>query len=463
MNAIIFSALGGVAMMLSSILVKNKSLLKYIALILLAIVLVANIQETYGHFSFGINIKGMFVFTKSALYFNTLIILSVGLYFLVSGSQITKAGNYPAEYFALIFFVLSGVFILSSYNSLLMLFLGIEIMTIPLYILTGADKNNLKGNEASLKYFLMGSFSTGIMLMGITLMYGATGTFGLDTAKSISLMGGPENYGIIEPLGMILIFIAFLFKVSAAPFHFWAPDVYDGAPTVFTGFMASVVKAAGFFAFIHLFQNKSVELVDSWKILLPFIIILTLLIGNITAVFQQSVKRMLAYSSIAQAGFMLFALYNNTFSTEGILIYTVAYTVATIGIFSILGKMKDYTYDGFNGLAKKQPFVAFANTVFFMSLAGIPLTGGFFAKYYMLSAAISGNGMGLLWLVIVALIFAAISVYYYFRVIKSMYFKEGDAGINDVTPAFKYALALLVAIVFLIGIYPSIITNWLYF
>ena len=299
--------------------------------------------------------------------------------------------------------------------------------------------------------------------MGITLMYGATGSFGIEAAKGVSLLGGPINYGIIEPLGMLLIFISFLFKVSAAPFHFWAPDVYDGAPTVFTGFMASVVKAAGFFAFIHLFSEKSAELVDSWKILLPFVIILTLLIGNITAVFQQSVKRMLAYSSIAQAGFMLFALYNNTFSKEGLLIYTIAYTVATIGIFSILGKMKDYTYDGFNGLAKKQPFVAFANTVFFMSLAGIPLTGGFFAKYYMLSAAISGNGIGILWLVIVALIFAAISVYYYFGVIKSMYFKEGEAEINDVTPAFKYALALLVAIVFIIGIYPSIITNWLYF
>ena len=449
-------------MMFSSILVKNKSWLKYIAIACLSLVLITNLQDTYGLFSFNIDTKGMFQFSKFGLYFNTLIIISVLLYFLVSGSQIEKVGTYPAEYFALIFFILSGVFILSSYSSLLMLFLGIEIMTIPLYILTGADKRNLKGNEASLKYFLMGAFSSGIMLMGITLMYGATGSFGIDAAKPLSMFG-VENYGILEPLGMIFIFIAFLFKVSAAPFHFWAPDVYDGAPSVFTGFMASVIKAAGFFAFIRLFESKSVELVYSWKLLLPFIIILTLLVGNITAVFQQSVKRMLAYSSIAQAGFMLFALYNSKYSHEAILIYTIAYTVATIGIFSILGKMKDYTFDGFNGLAKKQPFVAFANTVFFMSLAGIPLTGGFFAKYYMLSAAISANGMGMIWLVVVALIFAAISVYYYFGVIKAMYFKEGEAEINDVTPAYKWALGILVAIVFIIGIYPNIILNWLYF
>ena len=462
MNAIIFSALGGVIMMFSSFLLKNKSWLKYIAMIVLAIVFVANYQEIYGTLHFNIDTKGMFAFTKFGLYFNSLMIISIFLYFLVSGSQIEKVGNYPAEYFALIFFILDGVFILSSYNSLLTLFLGIEIMTIPLYILTGAEKNNLKGNEASLKYFLMGTFSTGIMLMGIALLYGATGTFNIEAMSSLSSLGVPF-YGILEPLGMIFILVAFLFKVSAAPFHFWAPDVYDGAPSVFTGLMASVVKAAGFIAFIHLFQNKSVEMADSWKILLPFFIILTLLFGNITAVFQQSVKRMLAYSSIAQAGFMLFALYNNNFSKEGILIYTIAYTVATLGIFSILGKMKDHSYDGFNGLAKKQPFVAFANTVFFMSLAGIPLTGGFFAKYFMLSAAISANGIGILWLVIVALIFAAVSVYYYFGVIKSMYFKEGEAEISDVTPAYKYALVILVAIVFILGIYPSIITNWLYF
>ena len=345
-----------------------------------------------------------------------------------------------------------------------MLFLGIEILSIPLYILTGADKRNLKSNEASLKYFLMGAFTAGIMLMGIALIYGATGSFGITSPVFINTPtpGSAPKASFLEIAGVLLLFVAMCFKVSAAPFHFWTPDVYDGAPSVFTSFMATVVKAAGFFAFIRLMEGQSAILGPTWKILLSFVIIATLLIGNITAVFQQSVKRMLAYSSIAQAGFMLFALYSfNDVAKEGILLYAAAYSLATIGIFAVLIKLKDYTLDGFNGLAKTEPVLALTATICLLSLSGIPLTAGFFAKYYMLASVVkTGSG---LWLVIVAVLFAAVSVYYYFRVIQAMYFREGVSETTEITSGFKTGLIFVAALIVLIGVLPSLLLNYFYF
>jgi NADH-quinone oxidoreductase subunit N len=308
----------------------------------------------------------------------------------------------------------------------------------------------------------MGAFSTGLLLMGIALIYGATGSFSLQVSSTMAVTAGAMPTSFLQIAGLILLFVSMCFKVSAAPFHFWTPDVYDGAPSVFTSFMATVVKAAGFFAFLNLFESNTAILGPSWKILLSFVIVATLLVGNITAVFQQSIKRMLAYSSIAQAGFMLFALYsNNDLAKEGILLYAVAYCLATIGFFAILIKVKDYTFDGFNGLAKAQPVLAFTGVVFLMSLAGIPLTAGFFAKYYMLASVVKSGGS--LWIVLVAVLFAAVSVYYYFRVIQSMYFKEGVPEISSITPNFKLGLILVASAVILIGVLPSIVLNWFYF
>lgn len=461
MNAIILSALLGVVMMFSGIVTNNKSVLKYIAAVGLLLLIAANLLDTYSLFKINVNTRGLLSFEKFGLYFNTLAFGATLIYVLLSGTDIEKAGINVAEYFALIFFVLCGVSILSGFNGLLMLFLGIEILSIPLYILTGSDKRNLKSNEASLKYFLMGSFTTGIMLMGIALYYGATGSFTLNAPPVIPTTGA-INPSFLQVAGLLLLFVSMAFKVSAAPFHFWTPDVYDGAPSVFTSFMATIVKAAGFIAFIRLFQNQSIVLGPTWKIILSIVIILTLMIGNITAVFQQSVKRVLAYSSIAQAGFMLFALFSsNDLSREGILLYAVAYSLATIGIFAVLIKMNDYTFDGFNGLAKRHPVLAFTTTIFLLSLAGIPLTAGFFAKYYMLASVVKAGGA--LWLVIIALFFAAVSVFYYFKVIQSMYFKEGDAETAEISTGFRVGLILLAGSVIVLGIWPSLILNWFYF
>ena len=303
MNALLSTAVLGVIMMFSSFLLKNKMAVRTIAVLGLTLVLAANVLEMAGIVFFRIDTKNMIHFDRFALLFNSIILTCTLVYFLLSAKDMEKVGTNYAEYFALIFFVLCGVTLVSSFRSLLILFLGIEIISIPLYILTGSDKKNLKSNEASLKYFLLGAFSTGLMLMGIALIYGSTGSF-----YTLALMGNAPATKALFIAGMLLLMFSMAFKVSAAPFHFWTPDVYDGAPTVFTSFMATIVKVAAFIGFIKLFNDQFGNLQPQWELLIAIITAVTLFIGNITAVFQQSVKRMLAYSSISQAGFMFLHL-----------------------------------------------------------------------------------------------------------------------------------------------------------
>ena len=447
----------GVVMMLCSVFIKKRTAFRHIAAVGLIILLGVNYAEPYGFKLFNVN-PGIFLnFSRFGLLFNSICIFSTLLYVLLAGREIEKVGKDTAESFALIFFILCGVGISTSYSNLLMLFIGIEIISIPLYILTGSDKLNLKSNEAALKYFLMGAFTTGIMLMGIALMYGATGTFNLMHGTSTV-----QANSYLEAMGVLFVFAAMSFKVSAAPFHFWTPDVYDGAPTVFTSFMATVVKVAGFAAFIRLLDARYGNMGSQAERLIGIVIIMTLAFGNLTAVFQQSVKRMLAYSSIAQAGFMMFALFAiNDVSKEGLLLYAAAYCIATIGIFAVLAKMDDLTYDGFNGLAKSHPLIAGLLTVFLLSLAGIPLTAGFFAKYYMLASVVkTGKFLGL---VIAGVLFAAVGVYYYFRVIRAMYFKDGEVVLQEVTTPFKILLGIAAALIIILGIYPNALLYFFYF
>ncbi|MBS1688029.1 MAG: NADH-quinone oxidoreductase subunit N [Bacteroidetes bacterium] len=457
MKAIIAATILGIVMMFAGIMVKNKSSVVALATVLLFLLLGVNIwdiintpaNQPQAYFN------NMLRVDRFSLWFNALMTGCTCLYALLIGKEIKKVGAHVAEYFALIIFILCGLYILSSYSNMLMLFIGIEILSIPQYILAGSDKKNLKSSEASLKYFLMGAFSTGILLMGITLLYGATGSF---SVMSFSFLQA-DTLNPLALSGIIFIIIALGFKVSAAPMHMWTPDVYDGSPTAFTAFMATIAKAAAFIAFLKLFSGSFGSISSRWTIVLSVVTAATLLIGNVTAVFQQSVKRMLAYSSIAQAGFMLFAILAvNAVAWQGIIIYAIAYSVATIGIFTVLMKLKDYTYDGFNGLAKKEPLLAFVTTIFLFSLAGIPLTGGFMAKYYVLYAAVAQGH--LLWLVIFGLLMAAISVYYYFRVIIAMYFKQGDPELNSpVSSGDKFLLVLTCLLVLLIGVVPQLFLN----
>ena len=444
-------------MMFSGIWLKQKASVRNVAIAAIAVLLLVNVLEMCGTQFFSFDLRGMMQFDRFALLFNSIIFFSVLIYFLLSAKDMEKVGVNYAEYFALIFFILSGVTMVSSYQTLLILFLGIEIISIPLYILTGSDKRNLKSNEAALKYFLMGAFSTGLMLMGIALIYGARGSFELSKINILEVKPTQLLVG-----GMILLLSSMSFKVSAAPFHFWTPDVYDGAPTVFTSFMATIVKAAAFVAFIRLFDGAFGFLQNSWQLWMAIITAATLFIGNITAVFQQSVKRMLAYSSIAQAGFMMLSVFAmNTDAKEGLLLYAAAYCLATIGIFAVLVKMNDYTFDGFNGMAKTNPLLAGALVVFLLSLAGIPLTAGFISKFYMLKAALATGKH--FWLVVFAVLMAAVSVYYYFRVIQAMYFKDGDAAKLETSKAFNFTLLILAVLIILLGLFPNLLLYWFYF
>ena len=462
MNAIILTAIWGVIMMFSGVFVKSKTAPRFVALAGMLVVLSSSIIELLSQKSFiNFDHNNMLHTDGFNLTFIAIVMTCTLIYFLLTGTEIEKVGPHVGEYFALIFFILCGISIAATFNTLLMLFIGIEIISIPLYILTGSDKRNLKSNEAALKYFLMGAFSTGIMLMGIAFIYGGNpnASFYIDKIQI-----GLGHMPVLIAAGLLFIMVSMSFKVSAAPFHFWTPDVYDGAPTVFTSFMSSVVKVAGFFAFLRLFEHSFGVVHEQWQQLIAFITVATLVIGNITAVFQQSVKRMLAYSSIAQAGFMLLAIFAlNAKAKEGILLYSAAYSLASIGIFGILTKMEDYTIDGFNGLGKENPLMAFAATVFLLSLTGIPLTAGFQSKFFMLMAAVDNGHQ--FWLVIVAVIFAAISAYYYFRVIQAIYFKESDRNVvvaNSVNPFFNYMLIVIIALIVIIGIYPEIVIGWMY-
>lgn len=454
MKAIIAATVLGVILMFVGITTKKKTSAVTLATFFLAVLLGVNIGDLTMTDSGAPQtfFNDMLRIDRYSLWFNTMMTGCTFLYALLVGKEIMKVGAHVADYFALIFFTLVGVYLLSSYNNMLMLFLGIEILSIPQYILAGSDKRNLKSSEASLKYFLMGAFSTGILLMGVTLLYGVTSTFNIIGFTFLQT----DALNPMALAGIIFIMIAFAFKVSAAPMHMWTPDVYDGAPTPFTAYMATIGKAAAFMGFLRLFSVSFGTLGSHWMMLLAIITATTLLIGNITAVFQQSVKRMLAYSSIAQAGFMLFAVIAiNATAWQGMIIYAVAYSVATIGIFAVLMKLKDYTYDGFNGLAKKEPALALFTTIFILSLAGIPLTGGFMAKYFVLLAAVEQGQ--LFWLVIFALLMAAISVYYYFRVIIAMYFKQGNPELeSEITASDKWLLGITCCIVILLGVAPQL-------
>lgn len=395
-----------------------------------------------------------------ALAFSAITILGTFLIFLLTERYFAEGSDNVAEYFTLILFALSGMIIMVSYQNLSMLFIGLEIMSVSLYVLAGIRKLNFASNEASLKYFLMGAFSTGFLLFGITLIYGATGSFDLTAIQQYLV----NNVHAVSPLfypGVILIMIGLCFKVGAAPFHFWTPDVYEGAPSLITAFMSTVVKTAGFAAFLRLFSGAFEPLHDFWTPALMVIVVITLCVGNITALYQTNFKRMLAYSSISHAGYLLFSLVVLTaHSASNVLVYAAAYTFASIIAFAVLILVKQKTgsdhIDSFNGLGKKNPLAAVALTIAMLSLAGIPLTAGFIGKYVMFLNVMENYQTTL---VVIAILNALVGFYYYFKVIIAVWFKEGeDATLN--TP-FQYKIVLVVSaiVTLLLGIYPSLILN----
>ncbi len=374
--------------------------------------------------------------------------------------------THPAEYYAIMLFSVAGAMMMVGYENLIMLFIGLEILSVSMYVLTGTDKRNLRSNEAALKYFLMGAFATGILLFGIALVYGASGSFNL--AGIGAYVGNARSLGVSPLLyvGLLLMLVGMLFKVSAAPFHFWTPDVYDGAPTLFTAFMSTVVKTAGFAALYRLLSVSFGGAYGYWWQILTVITVLTLLVGNVTAVYQTSVKRMLAYSSISHAGYLLIAVAAQTKqSASAILFYSLAYSIATLTAFGVLilvaeqnplDGRPDERYEAFNGLSKRNPLLAFALAVSMLSLAGIPLTAGFWGKFFVFATAVD---RGMTSLLVIAVLMSVVGIYYYFRVIIASYLKPGDGEPILIGPLYRSILIFTTALTVLLGLFPDLVRH----
>ena len=343
---------------------------------------------------------------------------------------------------------------------MVMLFLGIEILSIPLYVMVGSNRNNLKSNEAALKYFIMGSFATGFLLFGIALIYGATKTFDLEVMKNLSVTALNASPAMVN-IGLLFITIAFAFKIAAVPFHYWSPDVYEGSPTLVTAFMATVVKTAGLGAFLKFILYLSPLLGDNWYLMLAIISAATMLFANIVATMQDDFKRMMAYSSISHVGYVLMALLNVNPGTQSVVaFYLITYSLATIGIFACLliinpDHNKGNSFSMFTGLGKRSPFLALILTVCLLSLSGIPPLPGFFAKYSIFKQAIGNN----LWLVIIAICSSAISIYYYFRAITTMFFTKSDDEIvvQEQNYAGYVVISLAVVALIVLTVFPGMI------
>jgi NADH-quinone oxidoreductase subunit N len=378
---------------------------------------------------------GMIRFDGYALAFTAVALTATLLLVGLTGFGFRQLQDTLGDNLALILFSLCGALCMFSFTNLVMLFLGIEILSIPLYVLAGSRRDDLQSNEAALKYFLMGAFATGILLFGITLIYGATGTF--DTAKIGQIIsGGTAAAGMLK-VGVLLIVIGMSFKVSAVPFHFWAPDVYQGSPNLVTAFMATVVKTAGFAAFYRLFETSFMGMSATWSVALVAVAALTMTVANMTAIFQTDFKRMMAYSSISHAGYLLLAVLvaGQPGAAGSILLYALTYSIATICAFAVFilvaEQNSDSSFSAFNGLSKKEPLLALVMALSMLSLAGIPPLAGFFGKYFLFTSAMPQYP----WLIVLAVINSAISIYYYFKVIIAMYFSSEENAYEVQVPA----------------------------
>ncbi|MFD2572500.1 NADH-quinone oxidoreductase subunit N [Spirosoma soli] len=443
---------------------KSKAILLPATLLFLLIALAVNFldwNKTYLYFN------DMLRTNNLTMVFTAIVLGSAFMVVALSNSFVEDEAAQPAEYYGIIMFSLVGAVMMIGFENLVMLFVGVEILSVSMYVLTGSDKRNLRSNEAALKYFLMGSFTTGIMLFGMALLYGATGSF---TIAGIGAYAANPQVGLslLLYVGILMLLIGLLFKVSAAPFHFWTPDVYDGAPTIFTAFMSTVVKTAGFAALFRLLSVSFGGVYTFWWTVLAVITAITLVAGNITAVYQNSFKRMMAYSSISHAGYLLIGLAALGAQTkQAIVFYSLAYSVATISAFGVLllvaqqrstqtlgsDGVTNESFDAFNGLARQNPLLGFAMAVSMLSLAGIPLTAGFWGKFYMFSTAVE---RGQIWLLVIAVLMSAVGIYYYFRVIIAMYFRDGATEQIRVAPFYRYVLLAATILTLGLGIAPGL-------
>ena len=443
--------------LLIDLLVKKKEAIAVICLAGVALIglsLVGSAGSTFG---------GMYISDGYSTFFKLIFFINVILTILISIKYIAIERVNYGEYYSLILFSTIGMMIMASASDLIVLYLGLELMALSTYVLAGFIRHSVKSNEAALKYFLLGAFSSGFLLYGISIIYGLTGTTDIKAiAAFIQERGLAGNLSLT--LSVMMFAVAFGFKIAAAPFHMWAPDVYEGAPTSITAFMSVGPKAAGFAVIGRVFLVAFASIKVDWAAVLIPIAILTMAVGNIVALSQTNIKRMLAYSSIAHAGYALLGII--TGNAEGLsstMNYLFIYTFMNIGAFAVIIMLRSEGIKGdeisdYEGLSKTHPLAAALMLIFMFSLTGIPPTAGFIGKLYVFMAAINA---GYTWLIIVAVIFSAISAFFYLRIIMYMYMKDPKVEV-PLTTSFSngIALAITTVAVLFIGVFPTMFVEF---
>ncbi len=403
--------------------------------------------------------NNMIVVDKFSVAFSSLFIVLTIFLIALSGDFYKDHPTKLSDFIAIKIFLLAGAVAMVSFGNLSMFFLGIEVLSISLYILAASRRLDVKSNEAGMKYFLMGSFASGIILFGICLIYGATGYFDLAEIKDLSSGAGIP---IWFPIGVTMMIIGMLFKIAAAPFHFWAPDVYEGAPSMTTATMSTLAKVVAMAALYKLVSGMTESLTPTFEMVIVVVSILSMTVGNIMALRQDNVKRMLAFSGISHAGFMLMAILSLTTAASTLLYYTAAYALSGIASFAVIiyvTRNKDNEdITNFNGLGKINPLLAAVLTASLLSMAGIPIFAGFFAKFMLFSQTIKA---GFLVVVIAGVLNSIISIGYYFKLILAMYTKEPTEEKQAVPFVYYFVAFVAILLNILMGLYPSFVTNLL--
>jgi NADH-quinone oxidoreductase subunit N len=401
--------------------------------------------------------SGTFNLDPFSIFFKFVFFIACGLGILVSINYLKSQDIYRGEYYSLMLFATSGMMLMASAADLITLYLGLELMAMSIYILAGFMRHDNRSNEAAIKYLLLGAFSSGIMLYGMSLMYGITGTTNL--SEILAFLRTADLNNPVIYLAMIMLVVSFGFKVAAVPFHMWVPDVYEGAPTPVTAFMSAGPKVAGFAVLLRVFLYSLEPLHAHSTAIISGLALLTMAVGNIMALSQTNIKRMLAYSSIAHAGYALVGLAaGGPEGAASVMLYVCIYALMNMGAFGVVIMLRKAGERGeeiadFAGLGKTNKTAAFLMLIFMFSLTGIPPTAGFIGKFYIFKSAVQS---GLVWLAVAGVIFSSISAYFYLRVIMVMYMKEPKETIELTTsPSLALALAISVTAVIYIGVLPS--------
>lgn len=461
---IILSLVGTLIMFLEALLgERRKPVLGWLAIF----GLIAAIGGSVAAFAVGgLGFQNMVIVDGFATFFRVLVLV-VGLLTIVSSVQyLDREKANAGEFYALILFCIVGQCVMVSANELIMIFIGLEISSIASYILAGYLRDDRRNNESALKYFLLGSFATAFLLYGIAWVYGVTGTTNLTEVRRALMT--PEIAPSMALIGTAaaLIFVGLGFKVSAAPFQVWAPDVYQGAPAPVSAFMSVGPKAAAFAVFLRVYITAFGPIANRWEPFVWFSAILTMVVGNFAALTQTNIKRLLAYSSIAQAGYVLVAITaHSEVGTAAAMFYLAAYVFMQIGSFAVVTYFarqgeRYVNVEDLAGLGARQPMVAAMMTIFLLSLIGVPLTGGFFGKFYIFKAALDSN---LVWLTIIGLLNSAVAAYYYLRIIVVMYMRdpvEASDNIGPVAPGLQLAMYASALGTLVLGIFPSLLLNF---